>query len=836
MNKLIVLILCLIIVFSAGCPEKTSNGHAVKVIPDKKISKQETLNFKINLERDSFSVDESTGFAVINKDGFDKFAGIEEGRPVLPHKVLFYYIPLGKKVSELKINDYFRREISLKVPLAVNSVPVPCCDPEGVLFPEKFDDSVFAKGLFPAASLEIVSKRMFGGIQIIQLDYSPFQYNGNNKLLVTESIDFSFVLEDFESNFIDVEKMKFLPKLENKSALLTDLKLESSNKSGEIYYFDESSPVEYLIITNDELAPFFVPLAEWKKQKGLNAKIVSLQDAYAFVDSIPELNPRDDAEKLRFYIKEIYNQGALNWVLLGGDEDVLPLRYCYPASTDIVPDLYNQQICDIYFAELDYDWDLDNDNVWGEYKWAYDDFVPGQNPLDVDVFIGRIPFHTFEQVQDIVHKMIEYEKNPGNGDASYVLDFSVFASDHMRDYSNYEGEDSIIAAILPDNFNVDLSLREELSGDSEEPVSPTAGQAIESLSQGFGNIYYLAHGSANLFELRTKGSNEDFPKHRIVTDAGNGYNFRSIEEIENYNKISFVNSASCYNAMFDAEKLDPEFTLPVVVEKWLDSSDKGAFAFIGNTRWGWTVSSHVLMKYFAENSLATGQFEGEEPAPIGVALANSKSYYYSAEDLVYGNNLFGDPETTLYTVVPKQLIQDIVVNGNSFDVTVSSEGIPLEGVTVTFTDNQGNFISSSTDIIGKAVVNLADLTKTGGEILVTSFKHNYIPVQETVSSVICGDVDNSSGIPNISDLIYLVNYMFQDGPEPVSFWAANVDGEYGIDIADLVYFVNWMVQDGPELNCSEPTTKTPDTKGTTYEEFNETYLKSNNIEIQTSES
>ena len=64
---------------------------------------------------------------------------------------------------------------------------------------------------------------------------------------------------------------------------------------------------------------------------------------------------------------------------------------------------------------------------------------------------------------------------------------------------------------------------------------------------------------------------------------------------------------------------------------------------------------------------------------------------------------------------------------------------------------------------------------------------------------LCGDMDNSGGI-DIADLVYIVDYMFNQGSEPIPYLCvANVDGEGGeaIDIADLVYLVDYMFNQGP---------------------------------------
>ncbi|HOP06475.1 MAG TPA: hypothetical protein PLF13_04200 [candidate division Zixibacteria bacterium] len=67
-----------------------------------------------------------------------------------------------------------------------------------------------------------------------------------------------------------------------------------------------------------------------------------------------------------------------------------------------------------------------------------------------------------------------------------------------------------------------------------------------------------------------------------------------------------------------------------------------------------------------------------------------------------------------------------------------------------------------------------------------------------------GDINGSGTGPDISDLVYLVSYMFGGGPEP-AFKAGddyfpqadvNCDGT-GPDISDLVYLVNYMFNNGP---------------------------------------
>ena len=64
----------------------------------------------------------------------------------------------------------------------------------------------------------------------------------------------------------------------------------------------------------------------------------------------------------------------------------------------------------------------------------------------------------------------------------------------------------------------------------------------------------------------------------------------------------------------------------------------------------------------------------------------------------------------------------------------------------------------------------------------------------------CGDI-NASGQRDISDLTFLVSYMFDGGPAPAPLWAGDVDGSGGTDISDVTYYVDYLFGSGPAPEC-----------------------------------
>jgi hypothetical protein len=61
-----------------------------------------------------------------------------------------------------------------------------------------------------------------------------------------------------------------------------------------------------------------------------------------------------------------------------------------------------------------------------------------------------------------------------------------------------------------------------------------------------------------------------------------------------------------------------------------------------------------------------------------------------------------------------------------------------------------------------------------------------------------GDVNCDANV-NISDVVYLINYIFKGGYRPPILNWADVNGDCAINVADAVYMIKYIFHSGPEL-------------------------------------
>ena len=154
-------------------------------------------------------------------------------------------------------------------------------------------------------------------------------------------------------------------------------------------------------VTSEEFEPYFDDLADWKTTKGVPAVTRT-------VSWIRSNYPGgcDTPERIRMFIEDAYTSWGTTYVLLGGDTDVIPVRFAKTTYYD-----GEELPSDLYYSDLDGDWNDDGDDIFGEaFKGETD---PGDSvDLYPDVFVGRAPVGSIVELETFIEKGQAYENSP----------------------------------------------------------------------------------------------------------------------------------------------------------------------------------------------------------------------------------------------------------------------------------------------------------------------------------------------------------------------------------------------------------------------------------------
>ena len=103
---------------------------------------------------------------------------------------------------------------------------------------------------------------------------------------------------------------------------------------------------------------------------------------------------------------------------------------------------------------------------------------------------------------------------------------------------------------------------------------------------------------------------------------------------------------------------------------------------------------------------------------------------------------------------------------------------------------------------GVIIIPWLHFVTSGGDVIIPVLveSEQYIFPQ----SIIPGDL-NESGDVTIVDVVFLINYLFRNGPEPSYPPCADPNIDCSVTIADAVYLVNYVFRNGsePQLGCAD---------------------------------
>jgi hypothetical protein len=365
-----------------------------------------------------------------------------------------------------------------------------------------------------------------------------------------------------------------------------DLNNEISDITHQKQVMDNTSVYNLLIITPDKFEKVMYPLVNHKNELGISTKLVTLSDVYEQM----YWYGRDEAEKIKYFIKTAMEEWGIKYVLLIGGKIRqlnrwhIPVRYIQMDNTwesEIISDLY---YADIYDAQGNFSsWDSDGDGLYGE--WIHEQEAHDINiDLYPDVAVGRLPGRNKKDIKIIVKKIIEYEKSTCI--QPWFKNMVVVAGDtypesHNPNWTGYEGE--YYAELALENMSAFIATKLYTSDNTFRRQS----DVIKVLNNGCGFVYFVGHGSPQSW------GNHPPNNGKFIT----GLNVYKMYKLRNNHKYPVCIVSGCHNCQFDVSifkilnkvtRYRGEATLQCWGSKLLCKNRGGSIATIGCTALGFT--------------------------------------------------------------------------------------------------------------------------------------------------------------------------------------------------------------------------------------------------------
>jgi hypothetical protein len=473
------------------------------------------------------------------------------------------------------------------------------------------------------------------------------------------------------------------------------------------------SPVEYVIITNEEMQGEFQRLADWKTRSGVPAVVRTM----SFIrQEYPQGS--DDAERVRYFIRDAYSRWGTKWVLLGGDTEVLPTRL---ARTVFYGGEYIA--CDMYYSCLDGNWNADGDSLYGEGYFSLSNTGDAVD-LFPEVYVGRAPTTTAAQAAQFVDKSIQYVTAPDlSGYLSRVLFFAevLFPQNWSPGMGTTLDGAELVEEVLPHTDAAPniatVRLYENHLDARWRPGAylETRSAVIDSLNRGYNVAVHVGHGYRNVMSV---GDNN-------LTNA-------DAMSLTNGSKLVNLYAINCTSNAID---------FPSIGEAFLHAPSGGAVTCIGSTRFDFPTAGRAFQAewfrlLFEDSVTAIGELQSLQKIPFIGSSTYDGVYRWTEMTLL----LLGDPELRVYLGEPRVLAvvhpPSLALGDSLVTVNVATGGQPLQGARVTLYRPGKDLRSALTDGAGNAT--LVFRPDTVGTAMITVTALNATPYRTDVPVVAVG--------------------------------------------------------------------------------------------------
>lgn len=562
---------------------------------------------------------------------------------------------------------------------AIPCMPAPA--PTSVLLNKTYIPNIpkkYVSSKYPATCGILCGTGILGAYRYASLLISPFQYEPDSgNLYFADKIQIDFELgktDNAQTGSSPVERR-----------LLDDFCIASSDAyapfatasiQGDTPIYPDGN---YLIITSNSLAQAFQKLIDWKSIKGFHSEIVTVET----------INSTYSGTSLPLKIKECIKQKSetenFSYILLGGDDTIVPAVGCYGKVIFNDGPLVDKKIpCDLFYACMSgqFDWDKNRNGILGETSDGID--------MTPSVFLSRLPIRTAEEAVIYIDNLISYECNP----SSFLKDKAILMS----------GVEMFFKSMAIDGkYKSDA----ELYGDHlfNTSIKPFSDCRLMKFYDYFSDVPGLEDEWPN-FETLPKALSMGYPFVSIFTHGSpsawgfNGSDFYTddVSEISASN-WSIITTIACNTNAFDSAAYpDPaHYAEPCLSETFIRSPNTKVLAYLGCSREGiayvdseyslWP-SGHYNDEFYRRlfsseiNGISFGELVTKAKMNYIGSSINNELYRW----IQFGLNPMGDPEMPVYKEIPDR-IKDVSIKYENSSISVNlsdNESI------VTFTELSGD--------------------------------------------------------------------------------------------------------------------------------------------------
>lgn len=681
---------------------------------------QITKTIQLSYDASDFSLEAENGLTYIDSDTHNVFFESDTLLPALPH--ITVNILIGPSQS------YISHTTQKSFSLLASSIIIAPNSPDILDFlnydvPDSTD--VYYSGIYPTSNVEYIGEEMIDGAKLLVFDVCPFRYNSiTKKLYLLSNLSINIALSEINT------RSGLLGNLNNMYWLVNDIidNQEDLTDTGAYHApsVGNNTPTqvntegyECIIVTKEFMRSAFQQLANWKTQKGVKSKVITVEE----IDSMyPQYASRE--LRIKYALKNYYNgqYHNLRYAVLAGSQSNVPSPICYVRYLNH----HTYTPTDWFYACFDtMNWDSNNNGKLGET----DDDVD----LYPEIFVSRLPARNVADAEVMVDKIIHYEKSPNISSWSNEI---LMGGAKLHKQKGNSSDAEYRSSKMFDNY-----ISPYWNGTKvkffDTGTSFAGGASYQFNSQNFKTVF--SNGYPFIY-IYTHGNWEHWKM-----EEGSGVTINTITQLTNpINTI--ITSNACLVSEFDNHN-------DCLGARFLQLANTGVVGF-----WGCSKNSYsrVMYKKLSSANEFIGEFHKSLFKDIyknfgyATSMARVKKLgeckrptLYSTRHALFTYNPFGDSEMPVYTQIPDVFTSaTATLSNNLLSVSTGIEGC---SICIMSKNDYGNQYYC---VVRDASSYSFDLSHTNAtDFIVTVTKPNYVAFTTEVHK-------------NIENNVYVQNQTF----------------------------------------------------------------------------